>query len=84
MLTFAARNTASRKAEIAHQFVEPREPRDKFPTLLTGEFHEQDRFGLSFQEPLHDRAVSGIAPRQVDHRAVDQFHRVRVELDDVL
>ncbi len=70
------------EAEIAHQLAEPRHP----PEILFRagvELDQQHGVRRAAHELLHRRAEHRDVARELDHGAVDQFHRDRPELDDV-
>ena len=52
--------------------------------LLARELDQQDRLGLADQGALDHRPEGGIGARQLDHGAIDQLDRGRLQLDDVL
>ena len=52
--------------------------------VVLGEFDQQHRLGLAAHELFHRRPEHGDVARQLDHGAVDQFHRDRPQLHDVL
>ena len=72
------------EAEIAHQLMQPRQAAFILIPFGFREFHQQQRGGLAAHERLQRRAEHGDLAGERDHGQVDQFHRDRSELDDVL
>ena len=72
------------QAELAHQLLEPHQVAQVLVLVLLGELDEQDRRGIT----AHHRIDRGLEHRDVarepQHGAIDQLHRDRPELDDVL
>ena len=52
--------------------------------VLAGELDQQDRLRLADQRASIDRPERRIAAREIDHRAIDELDRRRLERDDVL
>jgi hypothetical protein len=71
---------AARQAEIGHELDQVLQS----PGALIGEFHQQDRVGVAADERVHRLFECGNVASQRDHGAIDELHRSRGELDDVL
>ncbi len=69
---------------IGQQFHQPVELRDLRCLLLAGELHEKDGVRLTEEVLLHHGPELIVATREPDHRAVDELHRLRIELHDLL
>jgi hypothetical protein len=67
---------AARQADVAHQLDQPLQVAQLVLALLARELDQQDRLGLADQRALDHRPEGGIGAGQLDHRAVDQLHRV--------
>ena len=74
----------ARQSQIRHQLREARKRLDLHIAVFTGEFDEQDRLRMTDQRALDDRPERRVIHGEVDHRAVDQLHRARIEFHDVL
>jgi len=72
------------KAEIPEQFFQAREPLDQGIAIVASEFDQQDRVRVTQEETFHHRPELVVLACEGDHGAVDQFHRIRVETDDLL
>ena len=71
-------------AEIAHQLLElPQHTQVDFVVVLA-ELDQQDRLRRLAHELVERRLEDRNFARELDHRAVDQFHRDRLEAHDVL
>ena len=71
-------------AEIAHQFLELIQLRDKRRIVVAVELDDQQRVRFADQHPVDRRAEDRDAAAEIDHRAIDQFHRLGIELHDML
>ena len=70
--------------QVTHQVAELGKFGQQQGALLTGKFDEQDGLGLADQRCFNDGPEGRVGARQVDHRAVHQFHCGGAELDNVL
>jgi hypothetical protein len=70
--------------QVAHQLGELRQFGQLGLSVLAGELDQEYRFGTAYQRTLYHRPEGRIAERQFDHGAIDQFHRRRRQLDDML
>ena len=52
--------------------------------VLTGEFDQQQRIGLALDEALDGGAENRDVAGELDHGAVDQLDRARLQIDDRL
>ncbi len=76
---------AAGQAEVAHQLDQVAcSLRQQRGLVAAGELHQQDGRGPADQRGLDRRAEGRVGKAQLDHRAVDQLHRGRPQLDDVL
>jgi hypothetical protein len=66
---------AVRQTEIAHHLDQLPQPRKQQLFLIAGELDQQDRSRPADQRSLHGWPQGRIGQREVDHGAVDQFHR---------
>ena len=72
------------QAQIGHHLVQAPQAFEQRRVLMAMELHDQQRVGFT-QDHLIDRGpVDGDAAAQIDHRPVDQLHRLGVERDEVL
>ncbi len=71
-------------AEIAHQFGKLLQPAQILVLIVLAEFDQQDRIRLAAHETLQRRTEHRDLAGQLDHGAVDQFDRDRLQPDDVL
>ena len=71
-------------AEIAHQLFELVQLRRERRVVVAVELDDQQRVRLADQHPVDGGAEDRNAAAEVDHGAIDQFHRLGVELHDVL
>ena len=72
------------EAEIAHQLLELRQHAQVDLVVVLAEFDQQDRFRRLAHELVERRLEDRNLARELDHRAVDQFHCDRLEPHDVL
>ena len=70
--------------ELGHRLGERVEPRGQRLGLVAGELHQQQRARLAAHVFRHRGREGRDAARELDHRAVDQLHRDRVERDQRL
>ncbi len=72
------------EAEIADQRFELAQAREVLLPIVLGELDEQHRIRLAAHEGVDGRAEHGDVAGELDHGAVDELDRDRLELDDVL
>ena len=72
------------QAEIADQVLEPPQPAQVFLVIILAELDQQDGGGRSAHEFIERGLKDRNLARQLDHGGVDQFHRDRHQLHDVL
>jgi hypothetical protein len=72
------------KAEVGHQFTQLRELLQLRLALVAGKLDQQQRIWLAAHETIDGLAKQRNLARQIDHGAIDQFDRGRVEPDDML
>ena len=67
-------------AEVAHQRFQLAQLRQQRRVLIAVELDDQQAVGLADQHPVDRRAIDRDAAAELDHRAIDQFHRLGVEV----
>ena len=72
-----------RRAQIAHQLFQLVQLRQQRAILMAVELDDQQRVRLPDQHPVDGLAVNGNTAAEVDHRAIDQLHRFRIQADDM-
>ena len=75
---------SARIAEIAHRLIQRGQLGQQWRILMAVEFHDQQRIRLAFDHAVDGGAEDRDGAAEIDHRAVHQFHRLRVELDQML
>ena len=71
-------------SELVHQRDEIGQLGQQHGLVGAGELHEQQRGRAADQGRFNGRLEFGIRAAQLDHRAIDEFHRGRPELDQML
>ena len=72
------------EAEVAHQLPELAKACEIFLPVVLGELDEQHRIRLAAHEGVDGRAEHRDVAGELDHGAVDELDRDRLELDDML
>ena len=80
---FALRSVPA-KAEVGHQFAELLQAMQVFGLVFLGEFHDQHRIGIAAHRGRDDRLEHRDVAAERNHGAVDQFHRDRPQLHQML
>ena len=70
-------------AEIGHQFFQLVELRGERRVFVAVEFDDQQGVRFADQHAVDRGAVDRNAAAEIDHGAIDQFHRLGIELHDV-
>ena len=71
------------KTKIADHVLELAQPAQVFLVIVLAEFDQQDGGGGAAHEFVQRRPEHRVFARQLDHGAVDQFHRDRQQVHDM-
>ena len=72
-----------RIAQITHHLRQALKLRALLGFVLAGEFHQQNGLRFALEKACHDGRERGVAARQINHGAVNQFDCGRIQGDDM-